>query len=568
MMTILLQWSVEQLLPYVTQTREEILAVLEVPPRPELGDVAFPCYALAREWRKSPDAIAVELAARFNEGASGVSAQAAGPYLNLFFAPQQWAPKLLAAALEHDYGHSAVGQGQRVIIDLSSPNIAKPFGVGHLRSTMIGNALANLYRISGYEVVTVNHIGDWGTQFGKLMEAYKRWGNEEALKEAPIRESLRLYVKFHEETEEDESLEAEARRWFWRLENGDAEALRLWQYFVSFSLEEFERVYARLGVKFDHTLGESFYNDKMEAVVSQLRELELLEESDGAQVVRLDDEGMPPCLILKSDGTTIYPTRDLATAMYRNTEMKGDLLLYVVGGEQKLHFQQVFTVLKRMGMDWSDNCRHVPFGLMKIDGRKMSTRKGQVVYLDEVLDEAVRKAEEIIEEKNAALDNRREVAEAVGIGAIVFGDLKHNRMLEMDFSLDEAIRFEGETGPYVQYTAARGYKLLKTGMDKGLAVDEIMQEGVYLYSTAAWECLKMVAAYPAAIEEALRLHEPSVLARYLLEVSKSFNRFYNQDRVITESSEETLAKLGIVAAAVQVLRSGLQLLGVKSPQQI
>ncbi|WP_425517682.1 arginine--tRNA ligase [Paenibacillus oenotherae] len=565
---MLLEWSVEKLQPYVELTSNEIFAVLEVPPRPELGDVAFPCYALARKWKKSPEAIAGELADRFNAGASDVRAEAAGSYLNLFFDPRQWAPRLLAAALEHEYGYSADGEGERVVIDLSSPNIAKPFGVGHLRSTMIGNALANLYRASGYEVVTVNHIGDWGTQFGKLMAAYKRWGDEEQLKQSPIRESLRLYVKFHEETEQDETLEDEGRRWFWRLENGDPEALKLWHYFVSFSLEEFERVYARLGVTFNHTLGESFYNDKMGAVVEQLREQQLLVESDGAQVVRLDDQGIPPCLILKSDGTTIYPTRDLATALYRRREMKADRLLYVVGGEQKLHFQQVFSVLQRMGMDWAVNCEHIPFGLMKIDGRKMSTRKGQVVYLDTVLDEAVRKAEAIIEEKNAGLANRREVAEAVGIGAIVFNDLKHSRMLEVDFSLDEAIRFEGETGPYVQYTAARCYKLLRTGMTRGLAVDEIAGDSVYLTGPAAWDCLKMLGAFPAMVKEALRVHEPSVLARYLLDVSQSFNRFYHQERVLSESTEETLAKLGVVAATVQVLRTGLELLGLKAPQQI
>ncbi|WP_323132014.1 arginine--tRNA ligase [Paenibacillus silvisoli] len=586
-MNLLLQWAAVQLQPYVSDamTHDEIAQVLELPPNPELGDAAFPCFALSRQWKRPPAAIAAELAERISAGAwtgtglgaaSTVRAVANGPYLNLFFERDEWAPKLLAPLLLSEFGHSQDGAGQRVILDMSSPNIAKPFGVGHLRSTMIGNALAQLYRASGYEVVTVNHIGDWGTQFGKLLEAYTRWGDEAKLKEEPIRESLRLYVKFHEEAEKDPSLEDKARHWFWKLENGDEEAQRLWRYFVSFSMEEFDRVYARLGVQFDHTLGESFYNDKMEAVVSRLRELGLLDESDGAQVVRLEEEGLPPCLILKSDGTTIYPTRDLATALYRKKEMGGDLLLYVVGGEQKLHFQQVFAVLKRMGEETSDACRHLPFGLMKFGGRKMSTRKGQVIFLDEVLDEAVSKAAAIIAEKNPDLADAKETAEAVGIGAIVFGDLLHHRMLEIDFSLDEALRFEGETGPYVQYTAARAFKLLDKG---GLSLAEAEGRslsgaiggsglGRHLGGAAAWECLKLLAAYPEAIAGAIRQNEPAVVARFLLDAAKRFNRFYHQERILTDNIEETEARLLLAAAVAGVLRSGLGLLGLRTPEQI
>lgn len=576
-MSLLLEWAAVQLQSYVTLEHEGIVRLLELPPNPELGDVAFPCFALSRSLKRAPAAIAEELAQRINGVGRSVRAEAKGPYLNLFLQREEWAPKLLAPLLVSDFGQSQAGAGQRVIIDLSSPNIAKPFGVGHLRSTMIGNALAQLYRFSGYDVVTVNHIGDWGTQFGKLMEAYSRWGDEAKLKEAPIRESLSLYVRFHEEAEHDATLEDAARRWFWKLENGDEEAHRLWQYFVSFSMEEFDRVYARLGVKFDYTLGESFYNDKMSAVVERLKELQLLEESNGAQVVRLDEEGLPPCLILKTDGTTIYPTRDLATALYRKKEMGGDLLLYVVGAEQKLHFSQVFAVLKRMGEEAADDCHHLPFGLMKFDGRKMSTRKGQVIFLDEVLDEAVAKAAAIMAEKNPELEGAQEVAEAVGIGAIVFGDLKHHRMLEIDFSLDEALRFEGETGPYVQYTAARAFKLMEKG---GLAVEEaetLSQSGAivaggrygqHLTGAAAWECLKALAAYPEAIAESIRQNEPSVLARFLLDTAKRFNRFYHQERILTDNEEETGAKLLLAAAVAGLLRSGLALLGLKTPTQI
>ncbi|UVI33516.1 arginine--tRNA ligase [Paenibacillus spongiae] len=566
---MLFGWAADRLLPHISLTREELMAAMELPPKPEMGDVAFPCFPLARELKRPPAVIAADLAAAVNGSNTDVRAEPAGPYVNLFLNREKWVGELLGRILAPDFALSTDGSGKRVVIDLSSPNIAKPFGVGHLRSTMIGNALANMYRSFGYEVIAVNHIGDWGTQFGKLMSAYTRWGDEAKLKEEPIRESLRLYVRFHEEAEKDAALEDEARRWFWKLEKGEADAQELWRYFVAFSLEEFERVYARLGVTFDYTLGESFYNDKMEAVVQELNRLRLLEESDGAQVVRLDEEGMPPCLILKSDGTTIYPTRDLATAIYRKQVMGADRLLYVVGNEQKLHFKQVFAVLQRMGHEWSEQCEHIAFGLMKFEGRKMSTRKGQVIFLDEVLDEAVAKAEAIIEEKNADLANKREVAEAVGIGAIIFGDLKHTRMLEADFSLEEALRFEGETGPYLQYTAARINKLLNSGgFGGGTQLPSSEGAGTYISQTAAWECLKILAAYPDTVRSALRSHEPAVLSRYLLEVAKSFNRFYHQERILTESAPETSAKLLAAAAVHKVLCSGLGLLGIKVPEQI
>ncbi|MCQ6563953.1 arginine--tRNA ligase [Paenibacillus mendelii] len=569
MTALLFGWVADRLLPHVSLTREELLAAMELPPKPEMGDAAFPCYPLSRVLKRPPAMIATELAAAVNGMHADVRAESAGPYVNLFFTREQWVGELLDRILDPGFARSTDGSGKRVVIDLSSPNIAKPFGVGHLRSTMIGNALANLYRSCGYDVVKVNHIGDWGTQFGKLMTAYTRWGDEAKLKEEPIRESLRLYVRFHEEAEKDAALEDEARRWFWKLEKGEADAQELWRYFVSFSLEEFERVYSRLGVTFDYTLGESFYNDKMDAVVQELQRLELLEESDGAHVVRLDEEGMPPCLILKSDGTTIYPTRDLATAIYRKQVMGADQLLYVVGKEQQLHFKQVFAVLKHMEHEWSEQCEHVAFGLMKFEGRKMSTRKGQVVFLDEVLDEAVAKAEAIIEEKNADIANKREVAEAVGIGAIIFGDLKHTRMLEADFSLEEALRFEGETGPYLQYTAARINKLLNTGgFGGGAALPSTRDAGMYVSQASAWECLKTLAAYPDAVQSALRSREPAVISRYLLDVAKSFNRFYHQERILTESGPETSAKLLAAAAVHKVLCTGLELLGMQVPEQI
>lgn len=570
---MLMQWAADCLKPLVPLDAAQIERLMERPPRPELGDAAFPCFALAKQLKQAPQAIAAELAAKLRSKEGEIRAVAEGPYVNLFFEPAVWGPRVLQEALLPQYGQSSEGRGTKVAIDMSSPNIAKPFGVGHLRSTMIGNALANLYRASGYDVVTVNHLGDWGTQFGKLIAAFKRWGDKDALERDPIRESLKLYVKFHDELEEEPELEEEARAWFRKLEEGDEEAGALRRYFVDASLQEFDRVYARLGISFDYVLGESFYNDKMTAVVDTLSERGLLEDSDGAKVVRLDAQGMPPCLIMKSDGTTIYATRDLATAFYRTRELGADRLLYVVGSEQSLHFQQVFAVLDALETGWADRCEHVAFGLMKFEGKKMSTRRGKVVFLDDVLDEAVRKAEAIIAEKNPELPQAAEVAAAVGVGAIVFGDLKNSRQLEVNFSLEDALRFEGETGPYVQYTYARAVSLL----DKGLQLypneygDDEQEDGIRPEALAghlAWECLKQLTEYPDAIRGAVRENEPSILARYLLETSKKFNRYYRHERVLSSDEEESRTRLLLTAAIAGVLKNGLALLGIEAPRQL
>lgn len=563
---MLLEWAADYLAPYVPLSRGEILPAMERPPKPELGDAAFPCFALAKRLRRPPGEVAQEVAEKMRHLGSEVRAEAAGPYVNLHFSPNVWAVRLLNKVLEPGFGTSGAGQGKRVVIDLSSPNIAKPFGVGHLRSTMIGNALANLYRASGYEAVTVNHLGDWGTQFGKLIAAFTRWGDRKTLERDPMRESLRLYMKFHEEAEEEPELEDEAREWFRKLEQGDEHAVSLRGFFVDASLKEFNCVYSRLGVSFDYVLGESFYNDKMSPVVELLAQRGLLEDSDGAKVVRLDHLELPPCIIMKSDGTTIYATRDLATAFYRTREMGADRLLYVVGAEQSLHFKQVFAVLDMVEEGWSARCEHVAFGLMKFDGKKMSTRRGKVVFLDDVLNEAVRQAEAVIEAKNPTLLNRRETAEAVGVGAIVFGDLRNSRMLEIDFSLEETLRFEGDTGPYVQYAYARAVTLLEKGMAGAEEFDEPAPEA--LSGRLAWECLKQLAGYPEAIRLAAEQNEPSVLARYLLDTARQFNRFYRHERILSTDREETHARLMLTAAVAGVLKNGLELLGVKAPRHI
>ncbi|MGZ9583250.1 arginine--tRNA ligase [Paenibacillus marinisediminis] len=550
----------------------EIEALLEHPPKAEMGDLAFPCFALAKMKRQAPPILAKELAEQLQAAGSqqGIHIEATGGYVNLKFDPARHSAALLNRALSPTFGKLAIGQGQRVVIDMSAPNIAKPFGIGHLRSTMIGNALMNIYRAAGYEPISINHLGDWGTQFGKLIAAYKHWGDDEALHQSPITESLKLYVRFHEEAEQTPELETEAREWFRKLEQGDEETLRLWRYFVDESMVEFNRVYDRLQVEFDHVLGESFYNDKMQAVVQRLEESGLLEESDGAMVVRLDNEGLPPCLILKSDGTTIYPTRDLATAIYRKEVLKADKLLYVVGAEQQLHFKQVFAVLRKMGYEWASSCEHIPFGLMTMNGKKMSTRRGQVVFLNEVLDEAVNKSLDIVQANRPDASDPRAVAEAVGVGAIVFGDLKNNRMLTVDFNLDEALRFEGETGAYLQYTYARASRLLEKAGWSDDSIDTTYQEadGKYLNGSEAWACLKLLCTYESTLSEALRVNEPSIVARMLLEAAKTFNRFYHQERIMNLESREREVKLGLVKAAADLLKQGLNLLGVAAPKEV
>ncbi|MEJ3717659.1 arginine--tRNA ligase [Paenibacillus polymyxa] len=556
---------------------KEVLSLFEVPPQPEWGDVAFPCFVLAKKFRKSPQHIAMELAELVSRE-TGLTASASGAYVNITLDRSVHIPSMLAELSKAEFLKPNIGYGQRVVIDMSSPNIAKPFGIGHLRSTVIGAALYRILGETGYVPISVNHLGDWGTQFGKQIAAYKRWGNEEQLQHDPIGESLKLYVRFHQEAEHDLSLEDEGREWFRRLEQGDTEAQQLWEFFVEVSLGEFDRMYQRLNISFDHVLGESFYNDKMQAVVAQLRAKGLLEESDGALVVRLEDEQLPPCLILKKDGTTIYPTRDLATAIYRHEVMKADRLLYVVGGEQKLHFQQVFAVLKHAGETWAEQCEHVPFGLMRFAGKKMSTRRGKVVKLEEVLDEAVARAQAIITEKNPNLLEQQAIAEDVGIGAIIFGDLKNNRLNEVDFSLEEALTFEGETGPYVQYTHARIRSLLekaraRSDVDSNSSDNVLAQDGHSpdlnivsdeMLGDAGWALLKQLDRYHGQLIRAARQLEPSVIARFALDTAQAFNRFYAKERIVDGGQW----RIQLAEQTADMLASTLRLLGLKAPNRM
>jgi arginyl-tRNA synthetase len=538
---------------------ETIEGLIEIPPKPEMGDYAFPCFQLSKTMRKAPNMIAEEL--KNNMSTDGFERiENLGPYLNFFVDKGVFAENTIKMVLEagDNYGASNIGAGKTVCVEYSSPNIAKPFHIGHLFTTAIGNALYKMFKKEGYNTVGLNHLGDWGTQFGKLISAYDRWIDEEALEKAPIDELLRIYVKFHEEAKNDPSLEDEARANFKALETGDERATALWTRFRNLSLKEFERVYDLLGVKFDSLAGEAFYNDKMDVVVNELREKGLLVESNGAQVVMLDEYNMPPCIVLKGDGASIYATRDLAAAMYRKKTYDFHKCVYVVGTPQALHFKQVFKVLELAGHEWSKDCVHVGFGLVKFADRKLSTREGTVILLDDLFREAVEKTMEVINEKNPELENKEEVAKKIGIGAVVFTYLKNSREKDIVFDWKEILSFDGETGPYVQYSYARGNSILNKGKDCKGTVDYSR-----LSSKEEFELVKSIANFNNTITLALDKLEPSILTRYVIEVAKGFNKFYNAHSVLNLEDEDLKAtRLNLVKASLQVIKNGLELLGI------
>ncbi|MBS8264374.1 arginine--tRNA ligase [Mesobacillus boroniphilus] len=543
----------------------EIERLIEKPKFLHQGDLAFPCFQLAKTMRKPPVEIAKEISARLQSRAVGSIErfEPVGAYINAFLNKTEVAKDLLYEIRQkkNHYGDLDIGENQTVTIDLSSPNIAKPFSMGHLRSTVIGNSLSLLYEKCGYKTVKINHLGDWGTQFGKLITAYKLWGKEEKVKENPIQELLALYITFHEAAESQLELEQEGRDWFRRLENGDAEALKLWKWFKDESLKEFKKIYDLMGIEFDSYAGEAFYNDKMEPIVEMLRERGLLEDSDGAQVVKLDDTELPPCLIKKSDGATLYATRDLAAALYRFEEYSFVKSIYVVGNEQTLHFKQLKAVLTKMDLPWADGITHVPFGMMLKDGKKMSTRKGKVVLLEGVLKDSIQLAEKNIEEKNPSLANKTDIAKMVGTGAIVFHDLKNFRMNDIEFVLEEMLKVEGETGPYVQYTNARAQSLLKKGGFEDTNGDD------NLAAVAEWPVITELQSFPYIIERAIERNDPSQIAKYVLNLSKAFNKYYGEVRILGDDTEKN-ARLQLVHAVSIVLEEGLRMLGIKAPKEM
>lgn len=539
---------------------EAVMRFIEIPPRPEMGDYAFPCFQLSKTLRKAPNVISTELAEKINkEGFERVDAL--GPYLNFFVDKSVFTKETIEKILAEgdSYGSSEDGKGKNVTIDFSSPNIAKPFHVGHLFSTAIGNSLYRILSFEGYKCIGINHLGDWGTQFGKLIYAYKKWCDKERLEKEPIKELLRIYVKFHDEAEKDPTLDDEARRYFKNLEDGSEEETRLWNTFRELSLKEFQKVYDLLGVKFDSTAGESFYSDKMEAVVEEIESKGLLVTSNGAQVVMLDEYNMPPCIIKKADGATMYATRDLAAAMYRKKNYDFYKSLYVVGMDQTLHFKQVFTTLKLMGHDWADDCRHIGFGLVRFSDKKLSTRRGDVIFLEDLLKESIDKTMEIINEKNPDLENKEEVSKKVGVGAMVFTYLKNGREKDIVFDWKEMLSFDGETGPYVQYSYARGRSILR----KQEAIEGAADYGK-LGSKEEFELIKTLEGFKEAINHSIDKFEPSVVTRYAVDVAKAFNKFYNAHKISgIEDSGLKNARLKLVEATCQVLKNALYLIGLE-----
>jgi arginyl-tRNA synthetase len=542
---------------------EQVSQLLENPKSADHGDIAFPAFALAKVYRKAPQQIASELAEKIDP-ASFAKIEVVGPYLNFFMNKEVISAHVLQTVLKekNHYGDQSIGNQQAVPIDMSSPNIAKPISMGHLRSTVIGNSIGFILEKIGYQPIRINHLGDWGTQFGKLIVAYKKWGSEEAVRKEPINELLRLYVDFHEQAENDKSLEDEARAWFKKLEDNDPEAVELWQWFREESLKEFNKIYDMLEVSFDSLNGEAFYNDKMTEVVELLEEKHLLQEDQGAEIVDLSAYDLNPALIRKSDGATLYITRDMAAALYRKRTYQFAKSLYVVGNEQSYHFKQLKAVLKEMGFDWSDDMHHIPFGLITKDGKKLSTRKGKIVLLEEVLNEAIDSAKEQITEKNPGLANKDEVAKQVGVGAVVFHDLKNDRLNNFDFTLEEVVRFEGETGPYVQYSHARAMSILAKAQ-----FDATKVENFALNDAESWEVIKLIQRYPETILQAADKYEPSVIAKHAIKLAQAFNKYYANVKILAEDGQKD-ARLALVYAVTVLLKEDLRLLGLHAPDKM
>lgn len=546
---------------------DELMNVMEIPPEPKMGDIAFPCFILAKAMRKAPPLIAKELLAVFEDDDKFQSVEAVGGYLNFFFNRTEFINDVLSRVKVSgdEFAKSDIGKGKTVLVEYSSPNIAKPFHIGHLFSTAVGNSLARIYAYLGYDVQKLNHLGDWGTQFGKLISAYKRWGDRDVIEKDPINELLKIYVKFHEEAEKEPALEDEAREYFKALEDGDEETTALWQYFKDVSLQEFKRVYDKLGVSFDSYAGESFYSDKMQEVVDILRDKGLLCESDGAQVVTLDELNVPPCIILKSDGATIYATRDIAAALYRKRTYDFEKNIYVVGTPQALHFKQIFAVMKKAGWDWADNCVHVNFGLVKFPDKKLSTRHGDVVFLEDVLNESVQKTLEIITQNSPEMEDKETVAQKIGIGAILYTFLKNSREKDIVFSWDSMLDFEGESAPYVQYSYARGRSILRR-----CDMDYENADFSLTTSDEEYELVKQINAFGTAVSDAAAKNEPFYINRYVTNLAKSFNKFYNTHPILKgDVDDETKkARLSIVDAATKVIKSALLLLGIETVESM
>lgn len=562
------KYVTEKLVSLTNLDENTVSGSLETPPDEKLGDLAFPCFPLAKVLRKAPPMIAAELAKEFENDEMIESVKAVGGYLNFFFNRTLYITEVINGiqSSPENWGKSDMGSGKTVLVEYSSPNIAKPFHIGHLFSTAVGNSLARIYKHLGYNVQSLNHLGDWGTQFGKLICAYKLWGDRAVIEKDPINELLKIYVKFHEEAEKNPELEDKAREYFKKLEDGDKETTELWEYFREVSLKEFRRVYDMLGVKFDSYNGEAFYSDKMDEVVEILRSKGLLTESDGAQVVDLSDLNMPPCIILKSDGATIYATRDIAAALYRHRTYDFYKNIYVVGTPQALHFKQIFEVMRRAGWSWSEGCEHVGFGLVKLPGKNMSTRHGDVVFLEDVLNESIEKTLAIIEKNSPDMEDKEEKAKKIGIGAILYTFLKNSREKDIIFSWDTMLDFEGESAPYCQYGYARGKSILRRAADIDFSDADMSK----VTSDEEYALVKQLDAFEGAVKAAADKNEPFYVNRYVTNLTKAFNKFYNSRPILKDDVDPDTkkARLSLVESTCTVIKSALNLLGIDTVESM
>lgn len=544
----------------------ELSSYIEIPPDRSMGDYAFPCFRLAKAMRKAPPAIAEELRAGITLPSSITKAEVKGGYLNFFEDRAGAASATIKRVLAEgeNYGHSNEGGGKNVCVEFSSINIAKPFHIGHLPSTAIGNSLNRIYKALGYNTIAINHLGDWGTQFGKMIVAYKKWGGGKPIEESTVRELVKLYVRFHEEAEKDESLNDEARAWFRKIEQGDSEAVDLWQRMKTLTLKEVGEVYKLLGVEFDSYAGESFYEDKMQAVIDKLDAKGLLKTDKGAKIVDLSEYNMPPCIIVKSDGATLYATRDLAAAIYRKKTYDFVKSVYVVAYQQNLHFQQFFKVLELMGYDWVKDCVHVNFGMVSMEEGTLSTRHGNVVYLEDVLNASIEKTLEIIKEKSPDLEDKEAAARAVGVGAVVWGILYNSRIKDTSFSWKKMLNFDGETGPYAQYTHARCCSVLR----KAGGYDEADIDCTLLSGEAETALVKAIAAFPDTVKAAAEKYEPYLIARAAIEICSRFNKFYYDCRIMDDDMHIRNARLALTDAARICIKNALYLVGLEAPERM
>lgn len=544
----------------------ELSSYIEIPPDRSMGDYAFPCFRLAKAMRKAPPAIAEELRAGITLPSSITKAEVKGGYLNFFEDRAGAASATIKRVLAEgeNYGHSNEGGGKNVCVEFSSINIAKPFHIGHLPSTAIGNSLNRIYKALGYNTIAINHLGDWGTQFGKMIVAYKKWGGGKPIEESTVRELVKLYVRFHEEAEKDESLNDEARAWFRKIEQGDSEAVDLWQRMKTLTLKEVGEVYKLLGIEFDSYAGESFYEDKMQAVIDELDAKGLLKTDKGAKIVDLSEYNMPPCIIVKSDGATLYATRDLAAAIYRKKTYDFVKSIYVVAYQQNLHFQQFFKVLELMGYDWVKDCVHVNFGMVSMEEGTLSTRHGNVVYLEDVLNASIEKTLEIIKEKSPDLEDKEAAARAVGVGAVVWGILYNSRIKDTSFSWKKMLNFDGETGPYAQYTHARCCSVLR----KAGGYDEADIDCTLLSGEAETALVKAIAAFPDTVKAAAEKYEPYLIARAAIEICSRFNKFYYDCRIMDDDMHIRNARLALTDAARICIKNALYLVGLEAPERM